>query len=242
MYTEEKEELLRRERYSFADLVSVMRLLRAEGGCPWDREQTHRSIRSCLIEETYEVVEAIDTGDEDLLREELGDLLFQVLFHAQIKTEEGKFTIDDVANDICAKMIHRHPHVFGEVRAETSSEVLRNWEVIKTEEKQRNTLSDKLRAIPPMLPALMRAEKVARKTGDALEGNTDAPIETLCKQAETLKASRLAEDAEGKKRALGELLYTVSSLAHAAGIDAEEALSAATDRRILREAEKESNM
>ena len=149
--------LLACERYSFDDLVLVVSILRGEGGCPWDREQTHKSIRKDFIEETYEVIEAIDTEDPVLLREELGDVMLQVTFHAQIEKEEGRFDIDDVANDICAKLIHRHPHVFGELKLDNSAEVLKNWDKIKGVEKQRITLTDKLRSIPPMLPALMRA-------------------------------------------------------------------------------------
>ena len=157
------EALLTKERYSFGDLVDIVEILRAPGGCPWDREQTHASIRKDFIEETYEVIEAIDKNDKALLREELGDVMLQVVFHAQIEREEGAFDVDDVANDICAKLIHRHPHVFGDVKAETSEKVLDNWEKIKGEEKSRVTVTDKLVAIPPMLPALMRASKVGKK-------------------------------------------------------------------------------
>ena len=151
------------EGYGFEDLITVVEVLRSEEGCPWDREQDHKSIRRDFIEETYEVIEAIDTDDPKLLREELGDVLLQVTFHAQIESEKGVFNIGDVANDICVKLIHRHPHVFGDVKADTSEKVLSNWEIIKSEEKERRTVTDKLRAIPPMLPALMRAEKVGRK-------------------------------------------------------------------------------
>ncbi|MBQ1981659.1 MAG: MazG family protein, partial [Clostridia bacterium] len=146
--------------YTFDDLVTVVELLRSEGGCPWDMEQTHKSIRNDFIEETYEVIEAIDTEDPVLLREELGDVLLQVVFHARIEQENDVFGMAEVSNDICAKLIHRHPHVFGTVEVENSAEVLKNWEAIKGEEKQRVTVTDKLRAIPPMYPALMRAQKV----------------------------------------------------------------------------------
>ena len=162
---EKKKMLLEKacEGYSFEDLITVVEVLRSEEGCPWDREQDHKSIRRDFIEETYEVIEAIDTENPELLREELGDVLLQVTFHAQIETEIGRFTIEDVANDICVKLIHRHPHVFGDVQADTSEKVLSNWEKIKSEEKERVTVTDKLRAIPPMLPALMRAERSARR-------------------------------------------------------------------------------
>lgn len=228
-------ELLNKKTYSLSDLLTVMEILRSEEGCPWDREQTHKSIRSCLIEETYEVVEAIDREDTALLREELGDLLFQVVFHAQIKKEEGVFTIDDVANDITAKMIHRHPHVFGTVEAENSAQVLKNWEAIKTEEKGRNTLVEKLRAIPPMLPALMRATKVSRKTGDAVEGAWEPRLAEVEAALDKLSEEALLENVEERKAFVGALLYRVCALSHSLSVDPEEALSAETDRRIERE-------
>ena len=159
----EKEKLAAEERHDFTSLRALTKVLRDPDGCPWDREQDHRSIRNDMIEECYEVVEAIDTENPALLQEELGDVLFQVLFHARIEEEKGVFTIDDVIHDICAKMIHRHPHVFGSVQADTSEKVLDNWEVIKKEEKSRNTVKASMEAVPPMLPALMRAQKVAGK-------------------------------------------------------------------------------
>ena len=129
--------LLEKKRYDFDDLVTVVEVLRSDVGCPWDREQDHKSLRKGFIEETYEVIEAIDTSDPVLLREELGDVMLQVVFHAQIETEAGVFNIDDVSNDICVKLIHRHPHVFGDVVAEDAEKVLENWEQIKSDEKQR---------------------------------------------------------------------------------------------------------
>ena len=123
--------LLNRERYCFEDLVDIVEILRSDGGCPWDREQDHKSIRKDFIEETYEVIEAIDTENPELLREELGDVMLQVVFHTQIEREVGRFDIDDVSNDICAKLIHRHPHVFGDLKLDNSADVLDNWDKIK---------------------------------------------------------------------------------------------------------------
>jgi NTP pyrophosphatase (non-canonical NTP hydrolase) len=160
---EKMQEILQKTAYNANDLVTIVEMLRAPGGCPWDREQTHQSIRNDFIEETYEVIEAIDKADPALLREELGDVLLQVAMHAQMEREAGRCTFDDIANDICKKMIHRHPHVFGDVQADTSDQVLSNWEVIKSEEKNRETLTDKLNAIPRQFPALMRAAKVGKK-------------------------------------------------------------------------------
>ncbi|MBR5615472.1 MAG: nucleoside triphosphate pyrophosphohydrolase, partial [Clostridia bacterium] len=123
-------ELLSQSSYNFEDLCDVVTILRGVGGCPWDREQDHHSIRKGLIEECYEVVEAIDRDDAELLREELGDVLLQIVFHSDMEKDAGHFDINDVANDECVKMIHRHPHVFGQVKADTSEQVLANWEVI----------------------------------------------------------------------------------------------------------------
>ena len=137
MTLEEKISLMaHKERYDFEDLVAIVEILRSDKGCPWDREQDHKSIRKDFIEETYEVIEAIDTENPELLREELGDVMLQVVFHARIEEENGGFSVSDVCNDICAKLIHRHPHVFGEVKVADSGEVLDVWNDIKNEEKQ----------------------------------------------------------------------------------------------------------
>ena len=153
----------KKDKYTFEDLCLLADLLRREGGCPWDREQTHKSIRNDIIEETYEVIEALDNGDPTLMKEELGDLLWQVVFHAQLEREEGRADMSDIIHDICSKLVHRHPHVFGNVVAETSDVVLSNWEKIKTEEKHRDTVTSKLKSVPPALPALMRAQKVGKR-------------------------------------------------------------------------------
>ena len=158
-----KLELLKEDKHDFNSLVSVMVALRSEGGCPWDMEQTHSSVRKCLIEETYEVIEAIDKNDPSLLREELGDLMFQVVFHARIEDEEGRFNIDDVVHDITHKMITRHPHVFAETVVSDSDEVIVNWDNIKREEKSLDSPVDILKRVPPYMPALLRAEKVQGK-------------------------------------------------------------------------------
>ena len=154
--------------YTFDDLVTVVELLRSEGGCPWDMEQTHKSIRNDFIEETYEVIEAIDTEDPVLLREELGDVLLQVVFHAEMAAEESRFCYDDVVDGICKKLIVRHPHVFGDVKADTAGEVLKNWDAIKRQTKGTTAQSTLLKHLPRTLPALMRAAKVqdrARRVG-----------------------------------------------------------------------------
>lgn len=220
------DELLAKERYGFYDLCTVLELLRGEGGCPWDAEQTHESIRKNFIEETYEVIEAIDNKDAELLREELGDVMLQVVFHTQMEKERGAFDIDDVANDVCVKLIHRHPHIFGDVVASTTDQVLDNWEAIKNVEKSRETLYDKLNSVPPMTPALMRASKVAKKSGEYKERDVQDIADGAAKMLSS--AETLTEND------LGSLLFEVSALASRLGIDPEEALFKTTNAFIER--------
>ena len=156
--------LAAQERFTLYDLVQVMELLRSPGGCPWDREQTHESLKRYLIEEAYEVLEAIDLKDGGMLCDELGDVLLQVVFHANVA--EG-FGIDDVATSVCRKMVLRHPHIFGDVTVRGSADVLRNWEQIKRDEKGISDRATVLKKVPPNLPALMRAYKVQQKAADA---------------------------------------------------------------------------
>ena len=225
-------ELIGKERYTFDDLVDVVVVLRSEQGCPWDREQDHKSIRNDFIEETYEVIEAIDTEDPVLLREELGDVLLQVVFHARIEEQEGRFDIADVANDICVKLIHRHPHVFGEVQVKDSAQVLQNWDAIKSEEKQRISVTDKLRAIPPMYPALLRAQKVGKKASCFDFANAEQARDKVLEEvAEVMEVTDNHEEAE---KEIGDLLLAVTSLARMLHVNAEEALFHATNRFIDR--------
>ena len=233
---EKKKMLLEKasEGYGFEDLITVVEVLRSEEGCPWDREQDHKSIRRDFIEETYEVIEAIDTENPELLREELGDVLLQVTFHAQIETEEGRFTIEDVANDICVKLIHRHPHVFADVKADTSEKVLSNWEKIKSEEKERKTVTDKLRAIPPMLPALMRAEKVGKKASCFDFSDAESVMAKVYEELDELKEAMAEGKTEHIEEEMGDLLLTVTSLCRKIGVESEVALSKATNKFIDR--------
>ena len=225
MKKEEREAALRRlagqETFTFADLLLITELLRGEGGCPWDREQTHGTVRRCMIEEAYEVAEAIDKSDSELLCEELGDVLFQVVFHSELEREEGRFSAGDVVNGICRKMILRHPHVFGNGQAVDGKSALSQWEAIKTEEKQRRTLSSRLRAIPPILPALLRAQKVHEKIGaDAGKGDD-------------LAACTAAFGSDPGEETLGILLDRVAAMAAEQGLDAEGALAKRTEKVIL---------
>ena len=224
--------LLSKDSYAFDDLVDIVVVLRSEQGCPWDKEQTHKSIRNDFIEETYEVIEAIDTEDPVLLREELGDVLLQVVFHARIEEQEGRFDINDVANDICVKLIHRHPHVFGDVNADTSEQVLKNWDAIKSEEKQRMTVTDKLRAIPPMYPALLRAQKVGKKASCFDFADADQACDKVLE--EIREVMEVTGDPVEAEKEIGDLLLAVTSLARMLGVNAEQALYHATNRFIDR--------
>ena len=156
-----------KSNYTFSDLVEIVAILRGEGGCPWDAVQTHATIKKDLIEETYEVIEAINKDDKALLQEELGDLMLQAVFHAQIETEAGVFNIDDVADGICQKLIVRHPHVFGEVKVDGVADVLSNWDDIKRQTKGQKTTTQAMQAVPRELPALMRSTKIQKKAAKA---------------------------------------------------------------------------
>lgn len=202
------EQLKNKDVYTMDDLCEIMKYLRV--GCPWDKEQTHESIRICFIEEVYEVCDAIDKKDPDLMCEELGDVLLQVVFHAQMAEEDGEFTLSDAVDGICRKLIIRHPHVFGDVKAETSGDVLYNWDKIKADTKGQKTVADTVRDVPKSLPGLMRAQKTAKR---AAKGNSYK-----------LEENMLTEDA------LGEALFRLCSAAQYSGIDAEEALSRYCDR------------
>ncbi len=226
--------LLNKDHYSVDDLNMIVGVLRSEGGCPWDMEQTHKSIRNDLIEETYEVIEAIDTDDPELMQEELGDVLLQVSFHADIEREAGRFEFTDVTDGICRKLIHRHPHVFGDVSVNSSAQVLSNWDKIKSEEKSRVTVTDKLRSIPPMLPALMRATKVGKKACCFDFADAEAVMEKLEEEADELKSAMAGESRERICEELGDLLLTITSLARKLNIDAEQALQDATNKFIDR--------
>ena len=218
-------------RPGFAELVGLMARLRAPDGCPWDREQDHRTLRRFFIEETYEVVEAIDTDDPELLCEELGDVLLQVVFHAQLAAETGLFTVDDVAAQIVEKLVRRHPHVFGDVDAADSTEVLRNWERIKKQEKagQENRRRDSiLDGIPQGLPALMQAMEVSKrvvKVGFDWGDFADVMLK-LDEEVTELKMELAAEEQDHARIAaeLGDLFFTLVQVARWQKVDPEEAL------------------
>ena len=184
-----------KSHYSYEDFLNIMRLLRAPGGCPWDREQTHASIRRNFLEETYEVLDALDRDDARDMCEELGDVLMQVVFHAIIEEERGRFTMADVVDGVAQKMVYRHPHVFGgSMQADTSEQVLVNWEVLKKAEKGQSTTADAIESVPHTLPALWRAEKVQKKTAKAGFDWQDA-LSALDKLEEEVRELRAALEA-----------------------------------------------
>ncbi len=155
------------EKYTFEDLCEILKILRAPGGCPWDREQTHQSIKHNVVEEAYELVEAIDGGDGKKIADESGDMLLQVVFHAEIGAGSGEYDISDVTDAVCRKLIHRHPHVFGDVKAKDSEEVLKNWDAIKRSDRGQKTITAELRGVSANLPALMRCGKLQKKAEKA---------------------------------------------------------------------------
>ena len=223
-----------KDSYDVKDLAEIVRILRAPGGCPWDAEQTHQSIRRNFLEEAYEAAEAIDEENSDHLKEELGDVLLQVVFHARMEEEEGRFDLDGVADGVCKKLIYRHPHVFGNVAVSGTGEVLSNWEELKRKEKGQATNTDALEAVARSLPALWRAEKVQRK---AKKAGFDWPDVTgaLDKLSEELEELRQAA-AQGTNVAeeLGDLLFSAVNVSRFLGVDCEDALNQATDKFIGR--------
>ncbi len=212
-----------KEKYNIYDLIEIMKILRAPGGCPWDAEQNHESIKKNLIEETYEVVEAINKQDNALLLEELGDVLLQVVFHAQMEKEKGTFDFDDVADGICKKLIIRHPHVFGDIDVNNTDEVLSNWDAIKRSTKNQKSTTEAMVSVPRELPALMRSEKLqgkAAKSGATLKSDA----------VEYVKSKALALDSGVTEDAIGELLFAAVALARQTKTDPEEALTKVADR------------
>lgn len=222
--------------YTVQDLVDIMRLLREPGGCPWDAEQTHESIKKNLIEETYEVIEAVNKGDKALLCEELGDLLMQVVFHAQMEKEIGGFDFDAVCDGVCKKLIERHPHVFGEVTVSGVDDVLTNWDDIKRKTKGQKTTTQSMLSVPRELPALMRATKLQKKAADVGFDWSDVSG-ALDKLEEEIKELRQAidnNDGENMTEELGDVLFSAVNVSRFIKSDAEEALTAASDKFLAR--------
>lgn len=222
----------KKEKYDFNDLVEIMKFLRAPNGCPWDRVQTHESIRSNLIEETYEVIEAIDNKDNELMKEELGDVLLQVVFHSEMASEEKAFDIDDVIHDVCHKLVIRHPHVFGDVKAENSAEALDSWNSVKMKTKAQKKQSEAMLSVSRSLPSLMRATKIQQKAAKVGFDWDDVSCALEKVGEETRELSEAIDSGSEAQRAeeLGDLLFSVVNVARFIGVDSEKALYDACDK------------
>ena len=230
-----------KDKYDVYDLISIVRVLRAPGGCPWDREQTHESIKKNFIEETYEVIEAINKNNPDMLKEELGDVLLQVALHAEMESEKGSFDFNDIANDIVQKLIIRHPHVFGDVSAKTGEEALSSWDNAKAKSKGMKTQSESMLSVPRELPALMRAQKIQQKAAkigfdwDNIEGafdKLDEEINELKMAMEHGVKSEIEDE-------FGDVLFSCVNISRFLKTDSEEALTSATDKFLERFTEVE---
>lgn len=231
------DKFINKSSYSFDDLVKIMELLRSESGCPWDREQTHNSLVSCTIEEAYEVVEAINNNDVLNLREELGDLLLQVVFHSKIANDNNNFNIDDVINEIVNKLIRRHPHVFGDKnKSINEDEVIETWDAIKKTEKEYITYSDQLKSVPKALPALIRAWKVqkkASKVGFDFNSFNDA-FNKIGEELEEVKEAYEMSNIDKLDEEIGDLFFSVVNISRFLKINAENSLTNAIEKFINR--------
>ena len=217
--------------YNCQDLRDIVQILRHPGGCAWDMEQTHTSIRRNFLEEAYEVAEAIDEGSTEHLKEELGDVLLQVVFHASIEEDAGRFNLDDVADGVCKKLIYRHPHVFGDVTVHSTVEILSNWEELKKKEKGQATQADAVDAVARSLPALWRAEKMKKKAEKAGFNWQDVfgALDKLSEELDELKAAALSGKGDPVEE-LGDLLLAAVSVGRFLEADPEDALHAACDK------------
>lgn len=227
---------MKSEKYSYQDFLEIMRELRSENGCPWDKIQTHETLGKYLIEEAYEVLDAIEKGEPKMLCEELGDVLLQVVFHSLISEQQGDFTMDDVLDGISRKMISRHTHVFGDVKAETPEDVLVNWEAIKKKEKGQQSTANVLSDVPKNLPALMRSykvQKIAAKAGFDWD-DVGEVYKKIKEETDELRQACTDGNKDSIADELGDILFSVVNLARFLNIQPEMALSKSTDKFIER--------
>ena len=230
------EEFVLKDKYNMDDLVAIIKVLRAPGGCPWDREQTHESIKKNFIEETYEVVEAINKQSTDMLREELGDVLLQIVLHSEMESENGNFSFDDVVNDIVQKLVVRHPHVFGEVVANNTAEALNSWDAVKLKTKGQKNQTESMLSVPRELPALMRAQKIqhkAAKIGFDWD-NVGGAVDKLYEEIDELKTAMEQGKRLDIEDEFGDVLFSCVNIARFIDVDCEEALTASTDKFMSR--------
>lgn len=224
----------RKPRYGYEDLLEIIRLLRSPEGCPWDSVQTHESIRRGMLEEAYEAAESIDTGDTALLKEELGDVLMQVVFHADIEKDAGHFTMDDVCDGVVKKLLFRHPHVFGDGQAETAERVGVSWEQLKRQEKGQKTAADALDSVARSLPGTWRAEKLQKKAADVGFDwrSVDGALDKLDEEVRELH--RAVETNGNVPEELGDVLFAAVKVGRFCGVDPEEALHGTCEKFIRR--------
>ena len=229
-------EFVLKDKYNIDDRVAIIKVLRAPGGCPWDREQTHESIKKNFIEETYEVVEAINKQSTDMLREELGDVLLQIVLHSEMESENGNFSFDDVVNDIVQKLVVRHPHVFGEVVANNTAEALNSWDAVKLKTKGQKNQTESMLSVPRELPALMRAQKIqhkAAKIGFDWD-NVGGAVDKLYEEIDELKTAMEQGKRFDIEDEFGDVLFSCVNIARFIDVDSEEALTASTDKFMSR--------
>lgn len=225
-----------KDRYDIGDLLEIIKVLRAPGGCPWDAEQTHTSIKKNFIEETYEVVEAINKNNSDMLREELGDVLLQIVMHTEMEREQGGFCFEDVVDEVVKKLVARHPHVFGDVVAENSSQALESWNEAKSRLKGEKNKTQSMQSIPRELPALMRAQKVQHKASKAGFDwqSADGAFDKLYEEINELKIAMNQGDSSLIEDEFGDVLFSCVNIARFINVDSEEALTKSTDKFISR--------
>ncbi len=216
------------KNYTYEDLLNIVEKLRGEGGCPWDMEQTHQSIKHDIIEEGYELIEELDAENWEKVADESGDLLLQIVFHASIGKDNDEYGMDDVINAVCKKLIHRHPHVFGDVKVKNSEEVLENWAQIKRDDRGQKTVAQDMAEVSKYLPALMRAEKIQGKAskGGYVFSEPAFVAENTAKLINILLSN---DDKDIAEKYIGKILFEVVSVAKKMGVDAETALSKHTD-------------
>ena len=228
-----------KDKYNVNDLVRIMEILRAPDGCMWDQAQDHHSIRQNFIEETYEACEAIDDNDTDHLKEELGDVLLQVVFHTQMEKEKGVFDLNDVADGVCKKLIFRHPHIFGDVKVGSTDEILSNWDDLKRKEKKQETDTSTLESVSKSLPSLIRAQKLQKK---AAKVGFDWPDVSgaLDKVEEEHAEVRAAIDGNGDiEEEIGDLIFAVTNVSRFVKVDSERAAEKTCNKFVRRFADME---
>lgn len=224
------------KKYNINDLLKIMEILRSPNGCPWDKVQTHESIKKSMIEESYEAIDALDKGDDKAFANELGDVLLQVVFHAQIAKERGAFDFDDIINEICTKLVTRHTHVFGKDKAGNEDEALTNWEKNKKKEKGLKTYTDMLKDVPHYYPALMRAEKVQKKAkGVGFDWQEISDVyDKVYEEIDELKEAAIDQNETKIEEEYGDFLFAAVNLGRFLNVTPEIALAKASEKFINR--------